>query len=808
MVEQIKLNHRLALRLARYTVVLAFLIGLLLSSLQVMGDYQNQESSIDETIQQILVVSGPPATRAVNTLDTTLAEEVVNGLLQYPFVTSARIKDELDKDLAFSNIERGPSKTRWITDKITSENKTYEMELRTPDYVGVGPGHLILVVNMDKALGPFFERSVIVLLSGVARNVLLAFLLMVLFYIALTRPLEQLSTQFLSVKNNPNEFNRLSVAQNHTNNELGLLCDAGNQFIDTVQQLLKEQEKSAQDLRKSELRLLRLIDQLPQMVVAQNASGDILFSNQQFAHFYGQSIKTIRDFKLKGVTSAVLEMAHLDSIREKTLQSKAVTYINHLELTNVKGQKQTFSVQVAPFEYFNEPATLTVANDISKLIEAQAHIAHMANHDSLTGLPNRVLLSERITQALISSRSNAEYNALLFMDLDHFKSINDSMGHVVGDEVLKIIAKRLTQGLRPHDTVARLGGDEFIFLISALSKDKEKASNLVSKICDELLANLSKPVCVGERKLTVGASIGIVMFPIEVQSKDDLLRFADTAMYRAKSMGRNQAVFFNKSMGDEVERRLALESKLFKALEEKQFIMHYQSIHDSNGEVLGFEALLRWHHPDDGLVYPSEFMASLESGGLIFPVGHWVLELCCQQLALWRGSGFWQPHWLLSINISNSQFCRDDFVTKLHQIVSASGVNFSQICLEVTENVAMEDIDFAIGRLSQLRALGVKIALDNFGRGHGSMRILKALPLDILKIDRCLVENLPSSQQDRSMMQAIITVAESKGLQIIASGVESEAQMSSAQSCGSSLFQGYHLSRPVAQDHLPQIPNT
>ncbi len=802
MVEKVRLNHRLALRLARHTVVLAFLIGLLLSSLQVIGDYQNQESRIDQTIQQILVVSGPPATRAVNTLDSTLAEEVVNGLLQYPFVTSARIKDELDKDLAFSNVAHKNSNTQWITDKITSGSKTYEMELRTPDYVGVGPGHLILVVNMDEALTPFFERSVIVLLSGVARNVLLALVLMVLFYLALTRPLEQLSYQFLSVRNKPKQSHRLTVPDNHKNNELGLLCDAGNQFIDTVQQLLKEQERSAEDLRKSELRLLRLIDQLPQMVVAQNTRGDILFSNQQFAHFYGQSSDTIVNFKLKGVTSAALEMAHLDAIREKTLKSKAVTYINQLELTNCKGQKQTFSLQVAPFEYFNEPATLTVANDVSKLIEAQSHIAHLANHDSLTGLPNRVLLSERITQALANSRNSCEFNALLFMDLDHFKNINDSMGHVVGDRVLKLVAERLRESIRLNDTVARLGGDEFIFLLTELTCDKHQATDYVGKVCDHLLSTLAEPVMIDGRSLTVGASIGIVLFPIDVQSKDDLLRYADTAMYRAKAMGRNQAVFFNQSMGIEVEQRLALESLLFRALEFKQFTLHYQRIQCDLGDVAGFEALLRWQHPDGSIHTAGSFMASLESGGLIVPVGNWAIEQCCRQLSLWRETGFWQADWVLSINVSRSQLIRDDFVSVVHQAINNNGLECGQICLEVTEDIAFDDLDFAIGRLAQLHAMGVKLALDKFGKGYGSIQVLKSLPLHLLKIDASVIEHLPASIQEQTMIQAMMEIAKQKGLSAIAVGVENEAQLQQAKASGCKQFQGLWFSQPLPAAEL------
>ncbi len=805
MAEQVKLKHRLALRLARYTLVLAFLIGLLLSSLQVFGDYQNQESSIDETIQQILVVSGPPATRAVNTLDTTLAEEVVNGLLQYPFIISAQIKDELGKTLALSNSKLGPSKTRWITQKISSANKTYEMKLQTPDYVGVGPGFLVLQVSKDAALKPFFDRSMIVIISGVARNVLLALMLMVLFYLALTQPLERLTGQFIKVKDEPEKGRKLDVAESHKHNELGLLCDAGNQFMETVQQLLSDKDQSAKDLKKSELRLLKLIDRIPQMVVAQNEAGDILFANQQFANFYGQSIKTIRDFKLMDVTMAALEMTHLDAIRVKTLQSKAVTFINDLALTNHKLKKQSFSVQVAPFEYFTEAATLMVANDISGQIKVQAHIAHLASHDSLTGLPNRMLLNDRINLALANSRRSNEYHAVLFLDLDHFKNINDSQGHSIGDEVLKKVADGLSETMRQSDTVARLGGDEFVILIQGLSNDKQLASNYVSKVCDKIIKLLSNPIVVDGRTLHVGVSIGIVLFPIEDESKDDLLRYADTAMYRAKAQGRNQAVFYHQDMSQMVEQRHELENELHVALNQGQFEMYYQPQVDEQGKVYGFEALIRWHHPQKGLVPPDQFIPILESGGLILPISDWIIKHCCRQVQIWRDSGFWQPQWHVAINVSPLQFYQDNFIELLKQAIEESKIEYSHVCVEITETVAVENLDFAAKRLDEIRALGISVALDDFGTGYSSMSYLKNLPIDVLKIDRCFIKDLGTNEKDRLVMRAITGVANVMELIVVAEGVETQEQVELASELGCQYFQGYHFNRPVPADELAEV---
>ena len=802
MVKKVELKHRLALRLARYTVVLAFIIGLLLSTWQVIGDYQNQEHSIDQTIQQILVVSGPPATRAVNTLDTTLAEEVVNGLLQYPFITSAQIKDELGKSLANSSSQVSPSKTLWLTEKISVESKSYEMKLQTPDYVGVGPGYLVLQVSMDMALQPFFDRAMFVFLSGVARNILLALLLMVLFYLALTRPLELLTEQFIEIAKTPEDEQELEIDAKHQYTELGRLSAAGNQFVNTVQSLLSDKNQAADDLKNSEMRLLRLIDQLPQMVAAQNANGDILFANQQFSNFYGHSIKTIRDFKLSSHKVAALEITHLDTIRAKTLASKAVTFINELELTNHAGKKLSFSVQVAPFEYFNEPATLFVANDISGQIKVQAHIAHLANHDSLTGLPNRMLLNERINEALNVSVSDQEFHAMLFLDLDHFKNINDSHGHSVGDEVLKKVGYSIRSIVRQVDTVARLGGDEFVVLLKSLSNDKILASNYASNVCDKIIKSMAQPVVVGDRRLHLGVSIGIVLFPIADESKDDLLRFADTAMYKAKEKGRNQSVIYHPAMSEAVERRHELETELHQALEEEQFQIYYQPQVNAKGLIYGFEALIRWYHPERGTISPEQFIPVLEAGGLILPISEWVIAQSCKQVAQWKEQGFWRDGWHIAINVSPTQFYQESFVKLLQLSVAKSRIEFKDVCVEVTEHVAVDDMEFTSKRLEAIRNLGMLVALDDFGTGFSSMSYLKDLPIDILKLDRTFIADLENNPKDRLVMQAITDIAAILDLTVMAEGIESSAQVEMAGQIGCHYFQGYHFSKPLPADDI------
>ncbi|MFT4924713.1 MAG: diguanylate cyclase (GGDEF)-like protein [Phenylobacterium sp.] len=803
MADDIKLKHRLALRLARYTVLVAFFIGLLLSSIQVFDDYQDQDKLIDSNIQRILVAASPPATRAVSTLDGGSAEEVVNGLLQYSFITRAEIKDEQGQTLAMTtNPEMPTSNTRWLTERITAQTKDYTIELPTPDYVSGGPGYLSLVVNMDQALGPFIDRSIVVVMSGVVRNIILASLLMVIFYLALTRPLERLSKQFLQVRSkvqlNPDEKHQLNVPENHKDNELGLLADAGNQFIGSVQELLQDKDQSARALKTSELRLLKLIDRIPQLLVAQNQAGDILFANQQFADFYGLHIKTIRDFKMVDASPQMqLEAAELDALRLKTLQSNEVLHIHELPLTNHHDHQFTFSVQAAPFEYFTEPATLLVANDISEQIKVKDRIAELASHDSLTGLPNRMLLNDRLSLALATCRRSHEFNAVLFLDLDHFKYINDSQGHVVGDEVLKKVATILTHTIRSNDTVARLGGDEFVILLQGLSKDKESATDHVSKVCDKIIEQISLPIHVAERTLHIGVSIGIVLFPMDEESQGDLLRYADTAMYQAKALGRNQAVFYEQNMSKAVEQRHALENELHKALQEKQFEMYYQPQLDKDSNIFGFEALIRWRHPVRGLVPPDEFIPILESGGLILPVSDWIIEHCCEQVAKWQKLGFWQNHWHVAINISPLQFYQDNFLARLERTVEKSGINFHHVCIEITETVAIENIAFTAARLESIRALGFSVALDDFGTGYSSLSYLKDLPLDILKIDRCFIKDLEENDKDRAILQAITGVAQALSLLVVCEGTETLEQVEISSKFGGQYFQGYYFNRPM-----------
>ncbi|MGH1462680.1 MAG: putative bifunctional diguanylate cyclase/phosphodiesterase [Neptuniibacter sp.] len=795
-------DQRLSFRLANYAVLLAFTIGILLSAVQLIQDYKEQETLLDGTINKILKASEPPASRAVHTLDPALAQEVVTGLMQYAFVQEVIIKDELGEVLAQQKTPKQKSSTAWLTNTFFTEEKSYLVQLQAPELANIAPGLLKLVINPDTAFQPFYDRAIYVFTTGFIRNLLLAILLISVFYYTLTKPLSVLAQQFTNL--DPDKINgkRLSVPKQHQGTELGLLSRAGNQFIDTVQSLLDENQISHRALARSEMRLNQLIDQVPQLIVSLNDDGDILFCNQSFSHFYNRNAGDLIGTSLSNIHGRMEQVKVLNKVLKTVKTNQVATELRELCWTNPKGELCYFSLQVAPFEHFSTPSLLLVATDISEQKMVQDHISHMANHDSLTGLPNRTLLNDRLSQSLATCQRTDEYNALLFIDLDHFKTINDSLGHGVGDILLKKVATVLSANVRTNDTIARLGGDEFVVLVQSFQEDRELLIRDVESVCKKLLNALADPFFVHQHQLRIGASIGIVIFPIVNASIEDLLRFADTAMYHAKENGRNCFAFYHEAMSQAVEKQRNLENQLHHALVNEEFKVHYQPLVSIEGEICGFEALIRWQHPEKGLISPAEFIPSLEVSGMIVPVSDWLITHCCEQIVAWRNSDFWQEGWYLSINISPQQFYQEDMIPALKKRVEETGTKLTDICLEITENVAVESVEFTVLRLQNLRENGLKIALDDFGTGYSSLSYLKELPIDIVKIDCSFVKELGSDHKSESVVAAVCSIAKAYNLRVTAEGVETQEQMLKAGQCGCHVFQGFYIDRPQPAEDI------
>lgn len=437
-----------------------------------------------------------------------------------------------------------------------------------------------------------------------------------------------------------------------------------------------------------------------------------------------------------------------------------------------------------------------ISTDISKQKQAEHAIHQLAFYDPLTHLPNRRLLMERLQQALAVQQRSHTCSALLFIDVDNFKDLNDTLGHSIGDLLLCEIASRLSACTRAQDTLARQGGDEFVAMVQDLGQSISEAVLHAQHLAEKILHRLSEPYLLDGHYYQTSVSIGVTMFGGPDSDQEELLKQADLAMYQAKADGRNMVRFFNPQMQAQVSARTALETDLHRALEARQFLLYYQPQVDTQGQVVGVEALVRWQHPVRGLVSPAEFIPVAESSGLILPLGEWILETACRQLVQWAA----QAHTAalsIAVNLSARQFRQADFVDQVRSVLQATGANPQRLELELTESQLIDDLGGVIQKMDALKALGVRISLDDFGTGYSSLNVLKRLPLDQLKIDQSFVHDLLLDHSSASIVRAIVTLGDSLHLQVIAEGVETTEQRDALVALGCTHFQGYLFGRPT-----------
>jgi diguanylate cyclase (GGDEF)-like protein/PAS domain S-box-containing protein len=432
-----------------------------------------------------------------------------------------------------------------------------------------------------------------------------------------------------------------------------------------------------------------------------------------------------------------------------------------------------------------------VAERTAELQEAKARAQHLADHDALTGLPNRRLLEDRLTQALALSQRNRQQTAVMFVDLDRFKNINDSLGHAVGDVLLKEVSQRLVDQLRTGDTICRIGGDEFVVVLPEV-----KRSSDVAQVAQKVIEQLSRPVTIEERELIVTPSIGIAVFPEDGRDAETLIRNADAAMYHAKELGRANYQFFTDQMNQAASRRIALESDLRRALGRDELRVHYQRIVGADGRAAGHEALARWQHPERGLVMPADFIQLAEETGLILRIGEWVLREACR----WGTFIGAERGLQVAVNLSPRQFTDPNLPAVVARALKDTGLPPKLLELEITESLAMQQTDATLATLQKLKRLGVSIAIDDFGTGYSSLAYLKRFPVDKVKIDRSFVAEVPADRDEVAIVSAIVALAHALQIRVIAEGVETEAQREFLASCGCDFIQGYLVGRPVDAD--------
>ena len=485
-------------------------------------------------------------------------------------------------------------------------------------------------------------------------------------------------------------------------------------------------------------------------------------------------------------------------------QNKTVELTANCILTRRDGYEIAIEDSAAPIHDRENRVTgaVIVFHDVSAARSISSHMSHLAQHDMLTDLPNRMLLTDRVAQTISLARRNRSSLAVLFLDLDNFKNINDTLGHSTGDRLLQSVATRLSTCIRLSDTVGRLGGDEFVVLLSEV---KHPADAAIS--ARKILAALARPHRIGKHDLTVTASIGLSTYPADGEDAETLIRNADSAMYRAKKNGRNNYRFFDSGQDAPADNWISLEAGLRLALEREEFVLHYQpKVNLQTGAIAGAEALLRWQHPLRGLIAPLEFVPIAEGCGLILPIGQWVLREACRQARAWQDAGL--PPVSVAVNVSSLEFRSDDFLRQLKAILEETRLESRYLELELTESVLMQHASSSVSALNTLKSIGVRLAADDFGTGYSSLSYLKMFPIDYLKIGQSFVHDITTGSCDATIVSAMIAMAKGLRKQIIAEGVETREQMTFLQTQGCDQAQGYYFSRPLVAQEFAKLLET
>jgi diguanylate cyclase (GGDEF)-like protein/PAS domain S-box-containing protein len=448
---------------------------------------------------------------------------------------------------------------------------------------------------------------------------------------------------------------------------------------------------------------------------------------------------------------------------------------------------------------------IAVFSDITGQKAVEKHIHYMAYYDALTNLPNRALLHERLNELIEQVSDNKGCFAVMMLDLDNFKVINDSLGHTIGDDLLKEIAKRLHNCVREEDTVARLGGDEFVILLVDLGYKQDEATENTAQVAEKVRLALKQPMIIDHHDLCITVSIGIVMY-IENDTATHLIKHADNALYHAKDLGRNNYQFYTEDMKTNANFRLTIENELRYAFEHSQLALYYQAqVNISDQRIFGAETLLRWLHPEKGMISPASFIPIAEQTGLIVPIGTWVMKTTCLQIAAWNNASPPVPIDYIAVNVSARQFVQQDFVALVMNSVIESGINPNQLELELTESILIQDVEETLERLKTLKAFGVRIAIDDFGTGYSSLYYLKRFPLDVLKIDQSFISNVTNDTNDAAIVQTIITLAKNLKIRVLAEGVETSEQLEFLRARDCDSFQGYLCSRPLPVGDFLQL---
>lgn len=787
----ISFRNRVAFKQARTVLLISLLLGLISATLQINFDLAQERQVTQQEIDNYLTLYRETATRAVYNLNEPLASSITETLINHPTIYAAALVDDFGDPLSRSTRPRAP--THPLIGKISSRlfqlNSQYIINLSV-DNAQAGTAKLVIELDTGYLAAQFTRRAITGLALGLLYNILLAMVFLLLFYHYLSKPIMDIAAWVKQLGDGPSTLPRPYTETD----EIGDLVSSFEQLWQDRQAMTRQLNTTINELSRSENFARSLM---------QNA-GDAMFLCQPDASIIevnNQALDTLACEKSALVSHCLSAFSQeyskdqLTKLFAKITSSQPDTF----EDVQIAADGRRFPVEARGIRLHLEEQDyiLILARDITVRKMAEERIHELAFFDSLTGLANRRLFIDRLSAALELHHVHQRFGAVFYMDLDRFKTINDSLGHSIGDELLQIIARRLKSLLPDEATCARFGGDEFVILLPETGSDAESSAEAVTHLANRILDQMSVPIEIDHHLLYCTTSVGIAVFPNPNCSAMDILRHADTALYRAKALGRNGFQFFNPEMQSAAQERMAVEKGLYQALENDEFELWYQPQIQGNHKVIGVEALLRWRSPEKGLIQPGEFIQVAEDSGQIVEIGFWVLNSALAQLAQWRRAGLPDSFRHMAINISPLQFMQVDFVDRLFSLLDQHQLPGNLVELEITENMLLNNFDIASRKMRIMKRRGISFAIDDFGTGYSSLKYLRHLPLDILKIDRSFVNGLKPHSEAEAIIEVIIATADRLDMVVIAEGVETETEQTILQKLGCHCFQGFLFHKPL-----------
>lgn len=780
------LRKRLSYKQAKWALILLLSLSSVMSCYQIFADWQEEKAAIYEQVTAVLDAVEFPAVDAAFAFDDEQSKRLLNGLMRAPSFHEAKIVDDFGIELA--SAFRPPTERpwsgvlRWLLSDLPT---TYQRPLWHSDKLLVG--NLSVSLDFNLATQHFLSRNIHLLVTAFVSVVLLGAAMLSLFYFQSSRPLNHLISHLSRLEQEDNDPEQVYFAHTSRDDELGVLAR-------NITALWHKRKKVEGQLAKSEAYFKAVLHQSSECMLLANLQGQILDSNSETCRLLGYDTDSLLQLTIDKIDAEQTP----EWLQNWASESPDTAKTFESEYTRANQLRFPVEVRGNIIMLDGEAHFLASFRDITQRKKDQERVQFLAYYDALTSLPNRRLLNDNLDKVIQAAQQQGHVGALLFIDLDRFKAINDSMGHHTGDALLVEVAERITSELQDKDTVARIGGDEFVILLPKLGFHIEEAQQQGAQLANILLKKLSQAFYLNQAELYISASIGISLFPTTQPDELPLLQQADTAMYEAKASGRNGYRFYRPEMQQHLSQRLSLEKALHQALNAQEFYLLYQPQVNEYGHIIGLEALLRWHNDVLGEVSPYQFIPLAEEIGLIDELGRWVLTTACGQLKQWQQQGLPDSFLSLAVNISPYQFSKEGFVQDVVQVIEQYQLDPSLLDLEITEGMLVENITEVAEKMRQLKALGVRFSIDDFGTGYSSLRYLQHFPLSRLKIDQSFVRDISADPNSHVIINTIISMANHMKFSVLAEGVETLEERDILAAIGCLRYQGYYFSKPVS----------